>query len=129
MSVISTPIDVNWTVVCQNSWSRYVWLYVFSRGGVVQWTDENDGMSGRGTWQINGDTLTTRWNGSTTVETWSLPIESNDWTGTCTMSGAQYSLHAKSRTAIPSADGEDTPDQQTAVVMADNLERGGPGMW
>ena len=100
MAMLPTMLDLNWTVVCENRSTRFVWLYVFSRNGNVRWKDEGNGMTGNGTWQIRGDKLTTRWYNSATTETWKVPIDPRDWTGTCTMKNLEYKLRAVARNYV-----------------------------
>jgi hypothetical protein len=100
MSMLLTMPDLSWTVVCGNASNRFVWLYVFSHKGTVRWKDEGNGMTGNGTWRISGDTLTTRWYNSATVETWTVPINPANWTGKCTMKGLRYDLKAVARNFI-----------------------------
>lgn len=100
MSKLQTMPDLSWTVVCSNRSNRYVWLYVFSKNGNVRWKDENNGMTGNGTWKIQGNKLVTRWHNSATTETWNVPIDPSNWTGTCTMKGLAYDLRAVARNYV-----------------------------
>ena len=97
MPLLQKMEDLRWTVVCSNESRAFRWLYVFSSGGAVTWRDENNGMSGMGTWSISGNKLSTRWNNSATVESWSVPIDTTHWTGACKMKGEDYRLHATAR--------------------------------
>jgi hypothetical protein len=87
---LATMPDSTWTVTVK----PWTWIYTFSSSGSVQWRDPFNGMSGKGTWNREGDKLVTRWHGSTTVEWWDVPIETSLATGICTMKGKKHSLTA-----------------------------------
>jgi hypothetical protein len=95
MPNLLTMPDLTWNVRVFDSVSQFVWEYKFSRdGNKVTWRDTWNGMSGQGTWAIDGDTMTTTWSGSTTTEAWKVPIDPTFATGTCNMKGKEYKLEA-----------------------------------
>jgi hypothetical protein len=125
--------DSRWTVVCENASKRFVWLYVFSKNGTVRWKDEGNGMTGSGTWRIQGGKLHTKWLNSATTEEWNHPIDPGNWTGSCKMKGLSYSLRAVARdniepAAAPSEENDNliwvdliTDDPRTHSLYIDSL--------
>lgn len=63
---------------------RFAFLYDFSSGGGVKWTDSFNGNTGQGKWKILGDKLTFDWP-SKTIEVWNLPFSTTNQTGSCLM--------------------------------------------
>jgi hypothetical protein len=82
--------DLTWTVKVD----RWTWIYKFSHAKSVTWRDPWNGMNGRGTWNIIGDTLKIRWQGSETIDEWDVPFEPRRATGQTTMKGVTYDLVA-----------------------------------
>jgi hypothetical protein len=86
--------DVNpvgeWRVVV-NPW---VWTYKFDANGNVSWRDPYNNESGTGKWKIGPGVISFSWSGSSTVETWNLPIQPSNQTGTAIMSGKRHDLNA-----------------------------------
>jgi hypothetical protein len=73
----------------------WTWIYTFSDTGTVSWLDPFNKMTGKGTWRIVGDTMTTRWVNSKTWEEWDVPFNPQGTDGTCHMAGNDdRQLHA-----------------------------------
>ncbi|WP_342359781.1 papain-like cysteine protease family protein [Terrarubrum flagellatum] len=92
----------SWNVICKNASRTFWWVYTFTPSGAgttgtVTWKDEHNGRHGSGTWVAQGGKLKTRWNGSQTTESWDIPIDTDKWTGSCTMDGEKYDLSANAR--------------------------------
>ncbi|WP_406857235.1 hypothetical protein ABEG18_06270 [Alsobacter sp. KACC 23698] len=128
MTVLFTMPDMRWTVVCQDNKDRWVWLYTFNSNGTVAWKDELNGMTGSGSWKLQGDQLVTTWKGSATTERWRMPIDTARWSGSCTMHGKFYSLSAVSRDVmdpvVPPSKFLTTKDEKDAFVARCNIAAG-----
>lgn len=70
------------------------WIYSFDANGDVTWKDPYNGMAGKGKWSIQPGAISFVWLGSTTTETWNLPIKPSSQTGKTTMKGKSYVLTA-----------------------------------
>jgi len=124
LATIQTMQASKWTVRCWDASQQWVWLYTFSgdgrsRTGSVTWKDENNGMTGQGSWFLEGGKLKTTWTNSQTKETWALPINTENWTGSCTMHGKPYNLHAIARSVT-----EKKPSTDKSAINADLLFSG-----
>lgn len=83
------PIGV-WDVRV-NDWH---WVYTFDANGNVTWRDPYNGMSGKGKWSIQPSAISFVWFGSTTTESWDLPIKPKSQTGKTRMKDKTYVLTA-----------------------------------
>jgi len=84
---------------------RWTWIYEFTTPTKppvlqsersVRWTDPFNRETGLGTWSLstNMQLLTFAWNGSTTREEWSMPIDTRHQTGRSVMKTGSYSVAA-----------------------------------
>jgi hypothetical protein len=83
--------DLKWTVRVKH----WKWIYSFSRFGTVTWRDPFNGMTGKGTWKIDGDKMITRWVNSKTWEEWDVPMNPKKAEGKCHISGESPDLKAE----------------------------------
>lgn len=72
---------------------RWLWNYTFDADGNVSWRDPFSNEGGTGTWEFELGKITFKWIGSTTTETWSVPLNPVK-TGTTTMQGRTYDVNA-----------------------------------
>jgi hypothetical protein len=81
-----------WTV----NVDRWTWVYAFDDQFGVTWTDPSNGMSGRGSWLWRGGDgqVELTWTGSTTKETWFLPLNPMDQKGVCRMAAGRFAVRA-----------------------------------
>lgn len=86
-------LDVNPVGIWQITSTPWFGTYTIEANGSVKWSDINN-KSGTGTWRIIGNKVDFKWNGSTTTESWTLPIMRSKITGTAIMSGKKYSVEA-----------------------------------
>jgi hypothetical protein len=77
--------------VSVDKWTR---IYTFDASGNVSWLDPFNKKSGKGTWKVDPGVMTLSWIGSTTKETWSLPLRPTEQKGSCTMDGTAYVVKA-----------------------------------
>lgn len=73
---------------------KWVWTYDFNDTGGVRWTDPFNGMTGTGSWKVNGSQIGVSWHGSKTRDVWDLPINPAEQTGKVYMSEGTYNLKA-----------------------------------
>lgn len=86
--------DVNpigdWRVVVD----QWTWIYSFDANGNVTWRDPYNNQTGKGKWQIGPGAISLSWANSTTIESWSLPIQPSKQKGSATMKGKTYAVNA-----------------------------------
>jgi hypothetical protein len=73
---------------------QWKWIYTFDANGNVSWRDPFNNQTGKGTWKVNSGVISISWVGSTTKESWNLPLRPTAQTGKCTMQGKTYDLKA-----------------------------------
>ncbi len=73
---------------------QWMWIYTFDVNGNVTWLDPFNQKTGRGRWTVKGSLISISWTNSKTIETWNLPLQPAAQTGSCTMDGEDYDLHA-----------------------------------
>lgn len=74
--------------------ANWKWIYDFDAKGNVTWRDPLNGENGTGTWKIIPGAITFKWSGSTTTESWNLPIKPTAQTGKTVMEGKPYTVNA-----------------------------------
>ncbi len=89
--MLSTMTDMKWTVHVH----KWTWIYTFTGRGSVSWKDPFNGMTGQGTWRIEGGKVVTRWLHSKTWEAWDTPIDPLAARGKCHMQEGTYDLRAE----------------------------------
>ncbi|MBL8823125.1 MAG: hypothetical protein JNJ77_11095 [Planctomycetia bacterium] len=85
--------DVNpvgeWRVQCD----KWTWIYQFDANGNVTWRDPYNNKSGKGKWKVGAGEIQFAWN-SGTPESWKLPINPSNQTGSTKMEGKHYTINA-----------------------------------
>ncbi len=80
-----------WRVQVQN----WTWIYQFTDGRYVRWTDPFNNQTGLGVWSVTPDRILLSWAPqSKTTEQWDLPVDPQNETGKCCMSDGTYNLKA-----------------------------------
>jgi hypothetical protein len=73
---------------------RWLWIYDFSDGGRVRWTDAFNNETGQGTWKIVADHMVFKWS-SQTIERWNFPLRPANQKGHCRLEGeGDFGLNA-----------------------------------
>ncbi|WP_156330323.1 hypothetical protein [Bosea vaviloviae] len=112
MAMLYTMRKLSWSVICSRGNQYFWWAYHFDGKSSVTWVDENNKMTGSGTYKITGNVMKMTWFKSATTESWDVPIDTNNWTGRCRMKGLDYQLVAKARNFKPAPEDEIEPAYQ-----------------
>jgi len=110
MTILYNMPSSSWLVICQNENERHRYTYAFNADKhSVSWTDIDNGMSGGGgSFKFTADNFTISWP-SGSKDSWDRDINTEGWSGTCTMGGQAYSMSAtlqSKTTYIPVAEGQ-----------------------
>ncbi len=60
---------------------QYIWEYLFTDDGIVQWKNPFNNENGTGRWSITPKTVYLSWSKSTTKETWNRPVKRTGQSG------------------------------------------------
>jgi len=89
-SADANPVG-NWNVRV----ASWLWVYSFNADGTVTWSDPFNSMSGTGKWEISGAKIAFTWTGSTTTESWDVPLKQGPLkTGSTTIQNRLYEVNA-----------------------------------
>ena len=74
---------------------KWIWNYTFEANGKLSWIDPLNGLTGAGKWMVNGTNLSLIWNDKTIKESWPLPLDFSNQSGTWTYKGKAHPVQAK----------------------------------
>jgi Papain-like cysteine protease AvrRpt2 len=94
MAILKSMPNLSWNVTCKTTKQTWSYHYVFTEDKTVTWSYQygvTGGSSGK--WEISKNKILITWKSKKT-ETWNLPIDTTNWSGTCLMDSQTATLTA-----------------------------------
>jgi hypothetical protein len=87
-------LDANPVGIWEIRVDKWFWIYTLTPNGKVTWIDPYSKISGTGSWTKVGNDIIYKWDKSTSIETWKLPIIQSKLTGNLVMHGKKYTVNS-----------------------------------